>query len=167
MNRKKLLQGIISLGFAALVVGVGIALAMLHSWMFGDEKTPSATQTSAVSSGAKVGDRDAVPVVVQAARTMVFEHRLDVSGNVLAKRFALVSARMRRSLRPQAKRCPLQKRLRRIAGRAGQRLAPPPGRTSCSGVAARILFVREVGVPSSLYNKSRFWRIQKSPGRWR
>jgi len=94
MNRKKLLQGIISLGFAALVVGVGIALAMLHSWMFGDEKTPSATQTSAVSSGAKVGDRDAVPVVVQAARTMVFEHRLDVSGNVLAKRFALVSARI-------------------------------------------------------------------------
>lgn len=91
MNHQKVWQNVLSLGLAALVVAVGILLAVLSGWMFGGEKdggqAPGSSQTS-------TPDRDPIPVICQPVRTMVFEQRVKVAGNILAKRFALVSARI-------------------------------------------------------------------------
>ena len=95
MSGKRLLQGIISLGVAALIVVMGIVLAILSRGMFADEKGGAqSSQTATGSSKATGEERQAVPVIVQPARTMIFEQRIDIAGNILAKRFALVSARI-------------------------------------------------------------------------
>lgn len=95
MTRTKLFHGIVSLGVAAIIVAVGIVLAFLSRGMFGDENgEPQSSPAAAASSAGSSGERAAVPVIVQPVRTMIFEQRIDVSGNILAKRFALVSARI-------------------------------------------------------------------------
>lgn len=94
MTRNRLFQRIVSLGVAAVVVAVGIVLAILSGWMFGDEKGNSQSQGASTAAKPAAEAREAVPVMVQPARTMIFEQRIDVSGNILAKRFALVSARI-------------------------------------------------------------------------
>jgi RND family efflux transporter MFP subunit len=95
MSHKRIFQGIISLGVAGLILVIGIVLAVLSRGMFAEEKGGSqSSQTGTASSEATVEERDAVPVIVQSARTMVFEQRIDIAGNILAKRFALVSARI-------------------------------------------------------------------------
>lgn len=93
MTRQKIWQNVISLGIAALVVAVGVVIAVLSGWMFGEEKdgqTPGSSETRQAASEAQ----NAVPVIVQPARTMVFEQRVQVAGNILSKRYALVSARI-------------------------------------------------------------------------
>lgn len=70
--------------------GVAICLSILAGIGFGVHSTWPATQT--VNSGEPAIKR--VPVVLTAAREMTFERAVVVSGNVQAKNYALISARM-------------------------------------------------------------------------
>ncbi|GAB4135056.1 MAG: efflux RND transporter periplasmic adaptor subunit [Thermogutta sp.] len=98
-NRKRLMQLFVTLGVAALLVGGAIVVAAAAG-VFGTVRAE--TSTSGTSEGARpTGDAkessapvEAVPVVLTPAKEMVFEERLTISGSVLAKRYALVSARI-------------------------------------------------------------------------
>ena len=93
MTRQKIWQNVISLGIAAVVVAVGVVIAVLSGWMFGEEKGSQGPGSPAANENAGEA-QNAMPVIVQPARTMVFEQRVQVAGNILSKRYALVSARI-------------------------------------------------------------------------
>lgn len=93
MSGKRLRDNIITLGVAALVVAAGVVVAVFSGWLLGEEQ-PANQPANMASAPAQAGARDAVAVVVQPSRTMMFEQRVEVAGNILAKRFALVSARI-------------------------------------------------------------------------
>ncbi len=87
----------ITVGVASLLV-VGAILAAAALGAFGPvraESAPSPSEEEAKpASQSPPASQDAVPVVLTPAKEMVFEERLTIAGSVLAKHYALVSARI-------------------------------------------------------------------------
>lgn len=79
-------------GVMVLVAAVGVALVAWNA--HGAATTEGKSAEKNVPSGPAVADKPSVAVATIPARQMLFEERLSIAGTVLAKRFALVSARV-------------------------------------------------------------------------
>ncbi len=79
-------------GAMVLVAAVGVALVAWNA--HGAATTEGKSAEKNVPSSPAAADKPSVAVVTIAARQMLFEERLSIAGTVLAKRFALVSARV-------------------------------------------------------------------------
>jgi len=84
MNKKT--KGLI--GVVGIIALAGLALGARSVW---PDTTPAANSTTAEDETPKA---QGMPVVLTAARQMTFERRIVLSGNVQAKNYALVSARI-------------------------------------------------------------------------
>lgn len=97
-NRRRWIQTAVTLSVAGLVVA-GAVLAAAVAGVFGTvhaEPSSNGTSEKTKPSGGsgEPAAADAVPVVLTPAKEMIFEERLVIAGSVLAKRYALVSARI-------------------------------------------------------------------------
>lgn len=98
-SRRWWIQLGVTLGVAAAFIAGAILIAAAAG-IFGTVRAET-SQSGATEGGSQAAGSqgsatpaDAVPVVLQPARETVFEERLAIAGSVVAKRYALVSARI-------------------------------------------------------------------------